>query len=524
MRAYARAARPEPIAAWLEGAHRRSRLVALGSGALAALALPPVHFWPALLGFAMLVHLVRRAERRRAAFVLGWCFGFGHFVVGLYWIAIAFFVDAERFGALAVPAVLLLCAGLAIFPGLAAWLVALRRWQSPSATALAFAVVWTGTEWLRGNFLWGFPWNLIGYAFASSDAVLQLASVTGIYGLSLLAALIGALPAALLEPGGHARWRPALASVLIPALLFAGGAVRLAGAPEKTVPGVELRLVQGNIAQDHKWQPELRARWFERYLELSARAQDGVTAVIWPESATPYPLERDAEARRLIGQVVPQGGLLLTGGERFDLASEPPRAWNSLFVLDGRGEILARYDKHELVPFGEFLPLRQVLGRIGLKKITEGTIDFQPGPGRETLRLPGLPPFSPLICYEAIFPGRVVDPDDRPDWLLNVTNDAWFGRSSGPYQHFAMARVRAVEEGLPLVRSANTGISAVVDPWGRVRAELGLGETGVLDAALPRPLGHASVFAAFRPWPMILLVGAAVAVLAAVERPRRVKY
>jgi apolipoprotein N-acyltransferase len=215
------------------------------------------------------------------------------------------------------------------------------------------------------------------------------------------------------------------------ALAWLGGTLRLADAPAEPAAGVRLRLVQGNIGQHHKWQPELRARWFRHYLELSARPAAGIAAVIWPESATPYPLDREPEARALIARVVPPGGLLLTGGERFDLERAPPAAWNSLFALDDQGRIVARYDKRHLVPFGEFLPWRAVLGRLGLEKLTAGSIDFQPGPGPVTLSLPGLPPFSPLICYEAIFPAAVVDPDARPAWLLNVTNDAWFGRSSG---------------------------------------------------------------------------------------------
>jgi apolipoprotein N-acyltransferase len=479
--------------------------------------LPPVHFWPALLAFAGLLDLLRRTGRRRDAFLLGWCFGFGHFLAGLYWIAIAFFTDAERFGALAIPAVLLLCAGFALYPAIATWLVTLRRWQTIGAAAPALAIAWTLAEMLRGQLLGGFPWNLIGYAFASSEAASQLAAVTGIWGLSFTAVLIGALPAALLE-SGTSRWRPVAMAGVILGLLWVGGALRLAGAEVDPVDGVELRLVQGNVAQHHKWQPELRARWFQRHLELSAGQPDGVTHVVWPESATPYALDQEPEARRLIGQVVPEGGLLLTGGERFDLASEPPRAWNSLFVLDGTGQVLARYDKRDLVPFGEFLPFREVLGQIGLGTLTRGSLDFQPGPGRETIELPGLPPFSPLICYEVIFPGDVIGPGARPDWLLNVTNDAWFGRSSGPYQHLAMARMRALEEGVPLVRSANTGISAVIDPWGRTRARLDLGVTGVLDAELPEPLGERTLYARLRPWPIVLLLGMAGCIMVWLER------
>jgi apolipoprotein N-acyltransferase len=310
----------------------------------------------------------------------------------------------------------------------------------------------------------------------------------------MLAVLLGSLPAAWLE--GEARaWRPLAAGVALLGAVWAGGALRLMDAQTQAVAGVRLRLVQANIPQALKWQPEARAQAFQRHLSLSGAGADGVTHLVWPESATPYPPEQDAVAREMMAAVIPQGGLLLTGGERFDPTATPPRAWNSLFVIDGNGAVRARYDKRDLVPFGEFLPLRGVLGRLGLGKLTHGSIDFQAGPGRTTIALEGLPPASPLICYEAIFPGGVVDRAARPDWLLNVTNDAWFGRSTGPYQHFAMARMRAIEEGLPLVRSANSGVSAVVDPWGRVQAELGLGATGVLDAALPQPLPGPTPFA-----------------------------
>ena len=504
---------------WLSRFRDHPRVAALALGGLAALTLPPFHIYPLLLAFAGLLDLLRQSERRIEAFVLGWCFGFAHFLLGLYWIGIAFFTDAERFGAFAVPAVLLLCAYLALYPASAAWLTALYRWRSAVASALVLALAWTAGEMVRGVVYGGFPWNLIGYAFAQSTAISQLAALTGIHGLSLLAVALGALPAAWLDPRGRARWQPLAAGAVILAAIWAGGALRLADGVTEPTDGVHLRLVQGNIAQQDKWQPEGRARAFERHLALSAAA-GGPSHVIWPESAAPYPLDQDAVARQMIAEVVPPGGLLLTGGERFDLTSEPPLAWNALFVIERTGALVARYDKRDLVPFGEFLPLRDLLTRFGLEKLTHGSIDFQPGPGRQTITLPGLPPVSPLICYEAIFPGGVVDPDARPAWLLNITNDAWFGRSSGPYQHLTMARIRAIEEGLPLVRSANTGISAVVDPWGRIQARLGLGETGVLDAALPRPLPQATPFA--RTGPVIVLIPAcALALCALVLETRR---
>ena len=498
---------------WLSRFREHPRLAALALGALAALALPPFHLYPLLLAFAGLLDLLRHAERRIEAFVLGWCFGFAHFLLGLYWIGIAFFTDAERFGVFALPAVLLLCAYLALYPALAAWLTVLYRWQSPVASALVLALAWTAGEVVRGMLFWGFPWNLIGYAFAQSTAISQLAALTGVYGLSLLAVALGAVPAALLEPSSRARWQPLAAGAALLAAVWVGGALRLMDGVAEPTDAVHLRLVQGNIAQQDKWQPEGRARAFERHLALSAAGGDAVSHVIWPESAAPYPLDQDAVARQMIAEVVPPGGLLLTGGERFDLASDPPLAWNALFVLDRTGALVARYDKRDLVPFGEFLPLRDLLSRFGLEKLTHGSIDFQPGPGRQTIALPGLPPLSPLICYEAIFPGSVVEPGARPAWLLNITNDAWFGRSSGPYQHLSMARLRAIEEGLPLVRSANSGISAVVDPWGRIQAELGLGETGVLDTVLPQPLPQGTPFA--RTGPVIVVLPACALALCA---------
>jgi apolipoprotein N-acyltransferase len=498
---------------WLSRLRDHSRVAALVLGALAALTLPPFHLYPLLLAFAGLLDLLRQAERRGAAFVLGWCFGFAHFLVGLYWIGIAFFTDAERFGALAAPAVLLLCAYLACYPALAAWLTVLHRWRSPMASALVLALAWTAGEIARGILFGGFPWNLIGYAFAQSTAISQLAALTGIHGLSLLAVALGALPVVWLEPGERARWQPLAAGGLILVAIWAGGALRLADAVPAPIDGVRLRLVQANIAQQDKWLPEGRARAFERHLALSVADARPVSHIIWPESAASYPLDQDAVARQMIAKVVPPGGLLLTGGERFDVSSTPPLAWNTLFAIDRDGAVVARYDKRDLVPFGEFLPLRDLLSRVGLAKLTHGSIDFQPGPGRQTITLPGLPPFSPLICYEAIFPGSVVDPDVRPDWLLNVTNDAWFGRSSGPYQHLAMARLRAIEEGLPLVRSANSGISAMVDPWGRIQAQLGLGETGVLDSSLPQPLPQPTPFA--RAGVAIILVPACALALCA---------
>ena len=498
------------------------------AGAATALALPPLYLIPGLLGFALWLHLLVRTRHRRDAFLLGWWFGLGHFVVGLYWIAIAFFTDAEKFGALALPAVLLLCAVMAVFPAIAASIFFAARPRHPLAQALFLAVAWTIGEWLRAQFLWGFPWNLIGNVWIGIPQVAQLAAYVGVYGLGLMTIAVAGFWLTLTIAQGRERWIGPGLSLLIIVASFALGALRIGSGEGGLETDVRLRLVQANIDQHHKWDPELRADSFRRHLDLTAlETRDGApepTLVIWPETASAYVLDEDAVARELIAEVTPASGHLLTGFNRFDLTGEPKRAWNSLAVMNDRGDIEAIYDKHRLVPFGEFLPWRGLLSRIGLEKITAGSIDFQPGPGPVTLEVGDLPAFGPLICYEAIFTADVTADGNRPAWLLNITNDAWFGKSSGPYQHLAMARMRAIEEGLPLVRSANTGISAVIDPYGVVRSKIGLGHTGALDAYLPTALERPTIYAEWPRASILSLVAIAVLLIFMIEKLLKNRY
>jgi len=465
-------------------------------GVIAAAALPPVDLTPLLLlSFTGLVWLFDGAQRPREAFGLGWSFGLGFFVAGLYWVAAALFVDIAQFWWLLPFAVLGLPALMAVYAGgalLAAHLLCRRlRWRGV-ARVLALAAFWAGGEWLRGHLLTGFPWNLVGYAwsgaFPGSLAMLQLTSLTGIYGLSLLTVTLAMLPATLGDLGGR-RQLPMIAGVLALLAALGFGWARLGAGTTPDVPGLELRLVQPAVEQTLKNDPVERVATFRRHLALSGEASESktpITTLIWPEAAAPPFLDRDDTARAMIAAVTPAGGLALVGSDR----TEPPPArpehvWNSLVAVDHAGRIVGSYDKAHLVPFGEYVPLRGVLP---MNKITPGTLDFTPGPGPRTLHLPGLPPVSPLICYEAIFPGAVADPADPPQWLLNITNDAWYGFTSGPFQHFNIARVRAVEEGMPLVRAANNGISGLVDPYGRVLKHLPLNAVGFLDVPLPRAL------------------------------------
>ncbi len=373
-----------------------------------------------------------------------------------------------------------------------------------------FAVAWSAAEWVRGHWLTGLPWNLVGYVwsggFPGSMAMLQIVAWVGIYGLSLVTVLAAALPALLglpsLRPMAWTRRAaPALGAVLLILVPAAFGALRLQLVPPEET-GIWLRLVQPSIPETLKWDPAAAEANFHRLIELSSGpAEHKLAAVLWPEAAAPYLLGRDGPHRAAIAAVAPghggADGYLITGALR---AAQPPerpaRIWNSIEAIDGKGTIRARYDKAHLVPFGEYVPLSSVLP---LKKITPGSIDLSAGPGAQTIALSGLPAFSPIICYEAIFPGAVVDEDARPDWILNVTNDAWYGRTSGPYQHFAIARTRAIEEGLPLVRVANNGISGVVDPAGRVVARTGLDSVGHADVPLPASLSP-TIYAAAGDW------------------------
>ena len=457
--------------------------LALAAGGVLALALPPVYLLPALTALALLFHQCRTAPSGGRAAALGFAFGFGFHLAGLYWVGIAFFA-VPGFEIFAVPAVLGLVTVLAAIQALAALLFWRTRGWPIGAQTSVFALLWVATELLRTHLL-KFPWNPLASVWAFSWPTLQPIAWIGVSALSLLTAALGVLPAWRAVPG-------ALSRALLPAgailLLMAGAALRVPTSGSAEVgPGV--RIVQPNIPQHHKWDPEKRRLWLERHLELSSRPYPGPPPrlLLWPESAVPYRAE-DEELRQLLARVLPPGGHLLFGADRYEWDRKPPELSNSLYLIDSGGQLLDRYDKVDLVPFGEFLPLRPVLRRLGLRKLTKGTIDFSPGPGRRTLLADGLPPLSPLICYEAAFPGRATDGTGRARLLVNVTNDAWFGISSGPYQHFALARMRAVETGLPLLRAANTGISAIIDGYGRIRTMLPLGVGGVLDGRIPPAL------------------------------------
>jgi apolipoprotein N-acyltransferase len=495
----------------LSGWRRRAALA--GLGAVAALALPPFHLLPALLlSFPALVWMWDGSRTRWAAFGAGWWWGLGFYSAGFYWIAHALLIEPEKFGWLIPFGTCGLGGVMGVFTGLATLAAWLPRAGGPGRVAL-LAGAWTISEWLRTFVMTGFPWNPLGSVWDSSLAVAQAAALVGAHGLALMTALCFGLPAVLADPLPPRLRRAAIAVAAgLPLAAWAWGTARLAGGPAETVPGIRLRLVQPAVEQALKWRDDIRERNFADTIALSREPGfESVTHVIWPETAASFFLDLDDGHRRLITAAAPPGGLVITGAPRITPRGVTPvELWNSLLAIDSSARVVGLYDKAHLVPFGEYVPLRSVLP---LSKITPGGIDFSSGPGPRTLTLPGLPPVSPLICYEAIFPGRMVDGNGpvRPQWLLNVTNDGWFGESAGPWQHLAAARARAIEEGLPLVRAANTGISAVFDGMGREIARLDLGRRGVLDAPLPRPPAGLTPFAR---WGETLPLGLAVAVAA----------
>jgi apolipoprotein N-acyltransferase len=499
------------VLAW--GWQRRS--IAFTAGAVSALAMAPFNAWPVLfLTFPMLVFLIDGVASRGwsgllAAAEIGWWFGFGYFLAGLYWLGYAFLVDAATFGWLLPFAVLGLPAILAIYTALGVMLARLL-WQRGPVRIFALAVCLTVTEWLRGHAFTGFPWNAFGHALTAPSALAQVASVFGLWGLTFIAVAVCASPATLFDHNEKKR-RPLLPlalAVLTLVALGSFGAVRLARTPTRLVDGVHLRIMQPNLQQDVRFNYAARHEVVDHYLALSARqGLDQVTHLIWPESPFPFFLTREADAFAQIARALPQNTLLFTGAMRLSDPDNPAQSgvYNSIYVIDHQASIRAVYDKVHLVPFGEYLPFEEVLESIGLQTLTEQRGGFLAGDRHRRITVPGAPSALPLICYEIIFPGELASSEERPGWIINVTNDGWFGNSSGPYQHLQQARVTAIEQGLPVARAANTGISAVVDPLGRIVASLPLASEGVLDAPLPRSIA-APIYARFGDAPAAVLI------------------
>ncbi len=496
------------VALWFARRSGWQRLaVAFIAGCIAIFAFAPFSFVPALLlAFVALMWLLEGSTSWKQAAAAGWAFGFGHYLTSIYWISEAFFVDAETFGAIAYPAVTALAAALGIFIAIIAAVTHLiapahedempdDRVITTALRVLLFAAAWTLIEWTKSWIFTGFPWNPVGAVWSETKTplglpMMQVTTLIGTYGLTLVTVIAACMPAVL----GHTpRFRRAHLTAAAPLFLLlvigVGGAVRLHGAETHFVPNVKLRLVQAAIPQTERARPSQWEAQLADYVALSTANRPGdITHVIWGEAAVPptFFLNLDERHRRIAAAAAPANGLLITGADRgLNDGVKWTEIYNSLYAIRPSGDIAAFYDKTHLVPFGEYMPFRWL---IPYDKIASGYGDFASGTGLTALAADGLPAFTPLICYEAIFSGNVTPEGlPKPKWLLNITNDAWFGMSTGPYQHYATTRLRAVEEGLSLVRVANTGISAVIDGYGRTVSELGLGQRGVVDAALPEP-------------------------------------
>ena len=489
-------------------------LLALISGLAAALAHPPFGLLPGLLGYAALLHLLDDASPERplrSAFWRGWLAGLGYFGLGTWWIGEAFMVDAANQGWMAPFAVSAMAAGLALFWGLAALIYRLVR-PAGVTRVLAFAGAFAAMDWTRGHVLTGFPWNLPGETWRAGSAPSQAAALVGAYGLTWIT-LAMAAAAAVWREGRTGRIAVGVAvSALIG--LYGYGAVALSR-PVATGAPATVRIVQADIQQDAKWDAVRFSQIVQAYVSLTAKPYSDKPAdiVIWPEGALPAAindyLAPGTWVRQAITDSLRPGQLLLIGGYRYEGPVERPVYFNSLIALRRTAadlELVGVYDKHRLVPFGEYLPADRFLTAIGFKSLAHLGDGFATGPSPAPLRVSPDLLVQPLICYESLFPG-LARPDPNVRALINVSNDAWFGVTSGPPQHLNLASYRAIESAKPMLRATPTGISAVVDARGRIvpGAALGLGKSGVIDAQIPG-MGQVTPYDDFGDLALLILI------------------
>jgi len=473
----------------------RRSLLAIAAGAFAVLGQAPYDFFAAcFISFPVLVWLIDGAAssqrpgllgRFKPSFATGYWFGFGYFLAGLWWIGGALLVEGDTF-AWALPfAVLGLPLVLAIFHGLAAALARLF-WSDGVGKIAALAFGFGVAEWLRGFVLTGFPWNAVGYVAMPVPIAMQSVTLVSMVGMNALAVFVFSAPALLFQRRG--RVIALVTAALISAAHLGFGFWRLSQPEPDAIAQIAVRIVQPNVDLSEKWDPTIRERIMKSLLDLSsqppAAGQQKPALIVWPETSVPYIFSENPGALSAIGEMLQDGQTLVAGAVREEGSGNDARYYNSVLQIDANGEIVDAVDKVHLVPFGEYLPFDEIFARLGIRQLVSGPTNFIPGTKRHALQVGSGAKALPFICYEVIFPDLVQSEEDE-NLLVNVTNDAWFGNTPGPIQHLRQAQIRAVEVGKPMVRAANTGVSAVIEPSGNVTDGLAIGVKGVVDATVP---------------------------------------
>ncbi len=475
---------------------KHSKMTAFLFGGLSVLAFAPHYiFVVSFLSWSVLMFLLLSAKNTKQAFVIGYCFGFAHFAFGLIWIGNAVLIEADKFAWL-YPLIFI---GAGSFFGL---FFAIPSWLSFKASSLwqkwmvfgAFIIVF---EWIRSFFLTGFPWNLLGYTVAFNDYLIQAASIGGTYLLSLFAVLSYTVLGVFLYRGTLKSFLQGLIVIfVIFSIFYIGGYIRLISANVELYD-VLIRIVQPSIPQQMKWDDNVRENNFKTYLDISSsKSMRQPNAIIWGETASPFVLDRDFEHIQQVASILPKGGYLITGMISYHPINGRYRPHNSMVVINDKGLVEDYYHKSHLVPFGEYIPFREYLPEY-FRPVVNVIGEFGKGKGPKIISVDGLPSFSGVICYETIFPGKIVDRDNRPNFIINITNDGWYGDSSGPYQHWVAAKLRAVEEGITVVRAANNGLSGVISAYGQEKKKMNLNDKGYIDVFLPKSLKNTTLYSLF---------------------------
>lgn len=486
---------------------------AFAAGFTASYATVPTSLWPMMVaGFSLFYVCLLTSGGSGRAYLIGFLFALGYFLKGLWWVGNALLIEGNEYAWVWPLAVLGLPTLLATFTGLASAIVRILTPKVSLSSLFLFAALIAISEWVRGTIFTGFPWNLYGTAWVGTP-VLQTVSLIGIYGLTLTTVFWSAIPGFLYLWPVERNKKISFAVLAIASLAaaYGWGWHRLSSGAVAYREDIAVRAIQPNIEQSMKWDAESLINNFQRHLALSVpRIQDKtnparVTLLVWPETAMPPYVAESRKARGMIAGALsefPGDAYLISGVLRAELKNEKRAYYNSVYIIDEKGRSIARYDKTHLVPFGEFIPFQEWLP---IKPVVEFS-GFQAGNGPDSLSAGNAPAFSPLICYEIIFSGRIMSPAAKAEWIVAVTNDAWYGRSAGPHQHFSQAVIRAIEEGVPVVRSANTGISGIIDPYGRVIQQKGLFEEGIVESRLPQAISDGTLFSRTGNFVFLLLV------------------